>query len=228
MDQRDNGQRKTAGTGGDGAADTAAAADERQHAPSAARTAPVIAAVLDDYLPARGTVLEVASGTGEHIVHFAPLRPGITWLPSDPSPQARRSIAAWTRAQGLGNVEAPRALDLTAAGWYRDVPEDLAAVLASNLLHISPWEATLGLLQGAAARLAAGGRLFVYGCFRVGGTHLTANNAAFDDRLRAQDPHWGVRDIGEVADAAAAVGLRLEAARPTPADNRLLILARAG
>lgn len=210
------------------ALDPATGADERQRAPSAERTAPVIAAVLDAHLPARGTVLEVASGTGQHVVHFAARHPGITWLPSDPEPRARRSIAAWMRDSGLANVEPPRALDLTVPHWYREVPPGLAAVLTSNLLHISPWEATLGLLEGAAARLAEDGRLFIYGCFRVDGAHLTENNAAFDESLRARDPRWGVRDIGEVAAAAGAVGLRLEEIRPTPADNRLLILARSG
>lgn len=210
------------------AVDPAAGEDERQHAPSAERTAPVIAAVLEERLPARGTVLEVASGTGQHVVHFAARHPGITWLPSDPAPRARLSIAAWTRDRGLANVEPPLALDLTAPRWYREVPSDLVAVLASNLLHISPWEATLGLLEGAAARLSEDGRLVVYGCFRVDGAHLTENNAAFDESLRARDPRWGVRDIGAVAAAAGAVGLRLEEIRPTPADNRLLILARSG
>lgn len=202
--------------------------DERQRAPSAERTAPAIARVLDRELPERGTVLEVASGTGQHVVTFAALRPAITWLPSDPSPEARRSIAAWTRASGLDNVAPPRDLELTQRHWYRAVPRNLAAVLASNLLHISPWEATLGLLEGAGQCLAPSGRLIVYGCLRIGGEHLTANNAAFDASLRARDPRWGVRDLDAVAAAAAAAGLALTEVVEMPADNRLLILAPAG
>ncbi|UEX76435.1 DUF938 domain-containing protein [Spiribacter halobius] len=209
------------------AVDPAMGADERQRAPSAERTVVPIAQVLARYLPAAGTALEVASGTGQHVVTFAANHPGITWLPSDPSPDARRSIAAWVRAGGHANVLPPRDLDLTHTGWQEAVPDGLVAILASNLLHISPWAATLGLLQGAAERLASEGHLFIYGCLRIHGRHLTESNAAFDASLRARDPRWGVRDLDDVTDAASAAGLALKEVVPMPADNRLLVLALA-
>lgn len=197
--------------------------DARRHSPAAARNAEPILAVLRDWLPAAGEVLEIASGSGEHAVHFARALPGLTWRPSDPDPEARRSIDAWRAHAGLANVAAPLALDVTVTPWP---PARADAIVCINLLHISPWAATEALMAGAARVLPAGGRLLVYGPFRVDGAHTAESNARFDAALRARDPSWGVRDSAEVAACAQAHGLALVDTRALPANNRMLVFER--
>ncbi|HET9622692.1 MAG TPA: DUF938 domain-containing protein [Kofleriaceae bacterium] len=199
----------------------------KQHAPAAARNREPIAAVLGRVLPARGAVLEIASGSGEHAVWFARAFPGVQWQPSDPSPEARASIAAWRAEAGLANLAPPIALDVSAA-WPADAPDGpLDAVVCINMVHIAPWAATLGLFAGAARVLAPGGLLFTYGPYRFAGAFTAESNAAFDRSLRARDPAWGVRDVDDLEAAARAHGLALRETVAMPANNHALIF-RAG
>lgn len=197
-------------------------ADARRTAPAAARNRDAILAVLRGWLPPRGTVLEVASGSGEHAAHFAAALPALTFLPSDPDPGARASTDAW--CAGLPNVRAAIPLD-AAAAWP---PLRAGAVLCVNMIHIAPPAATSGLLRGAAGALAPGGALILYGPFRRGGRHTAESNAAFDAGLRARDPAWGVRDLEAVEAAARAAGFGPAELREMPANNLMLRLVLEG
>ncbi|MFP3921664.1 MAG: DUF938 domain-containing protein [Dichotomicrobium sp.] len=200
---------------------------DKQFSPSAARnTGPIIAA-LRGRMPEAGRALEVASGTGQHIVAFAEGFPGLDWTPSDPDPAARASIAAHVGEAGLANLNPPLDLDLTKPAWPEPVRPGLDVMVAINLLHISPWAAALGLLSGAGRLLAPDGRLVIYGPFAHGGEHLSEGNVRFDASLRCRDPAWGVRDVGDVADAGKAEGFDLAEVIEMPANNLMLILARA-
>jgi SAM-dependent methyltransferase len=198
---------------------------ERQFSPAAARNAGPILRVLRRALPARGSVLEFGSGSGQHVIAFAAALPGLRWLPSDPDPAARRSIAAWSRAAGRGNVAPPLDLDV-----LRDPPErwpgSLDAIVAINLLHISPWAGTLALLEGAGRALPPDGLLFLYGPFMQDGRHTSASNAAFDRLLRSYDAGWGLRDLDQVATVAEPAGLRLQRSVAMPANNLSVLFRR--
>ncbi len=197
----------------------------RRFAPAAARNRDPILDVLRPLLPAAGTVLELASGTGEHIVHFARAVPHLTWQPSDPSPEARASIAAWIAAEALANVRSPLDLDASAPAWPLGTVD---AVLCINMVHISPWAATEGLMRGAAAHLVDGGLLYLYGPFRRADVPTAPSNEAFDADLRRRDPRWGLRDLETVRETAAAHGLRFEAIAEMPANNLSVIFRKAG
>ena len=159
--------------------------------------------MLARVLPASGLVLEIASGTGQHAVHMARALPRLTWQPSDPDPEMRASIRAWTARSGLANVRAPLDLDVRAACWPLAAAD---AVVCINLIHIAPWSATAALAAGAARLLPPAGVLVLYGPFRREGRHTAPSNAAFDRSLRAADPDWGVRDLESAADVASAAG----------------------
>jgi SAM-dependent methyltransferase len=178
--------------------------------------------VLRAALPSSGSVLEVASGSGEHIVHFARALPAIDWQPSDPDSAARASIDAWVDESGLGNVRPALAIDAAAAGWPIDRTD---AILCINMVHISPWAATLGLLANAGRLLPSGGLLYLYGPYLVSGA-MTPSNADFDDDLRRRDPAWGVRDLEAVTAAAADHALRLDRVVEMPANNLSVLLRR--
>jgi len=180
--------------------------------------------VLERVLPRRGLVLEIASGTGEHAVAFAAALPGLVFQPSDADRESLASVEAWRAHAGLANVRPALALDVHAPPW--PLPEPPDAILCSNLIHIAPWSACLALLDGAAAALAAGAPLVLYGPYREGGVHTASSNAAFDASLRERDPRWGVRDLDEVAAEAAARGLALEEVVAMPANNRTVVLRR--
>ena len=198
--------------------------DPRRSAPHVARNAEPIAEVLREVLPARGLVLEVASGTGEHVLHFARLFPKLLWQPSDPEPAALRSIEAWRAESGLFNLLPPVSLDARAAEWAV-VRAD--AILCINMVHISPWAATAGLLRGAGRLLEAGAPLYLYGAYRQAGVATAPSNEAFDASLRARDPDWGLRELDEVAAEAGKHGLRLDAVVPMPANNLSVVLRKA-
>ena len=201
--------------------------DDRRYAPATQRNREPILAVLRRALPASGTVLEIASGTGEHAVWFAANLPGIAIQPSDPDDEHRASIAAWTAFTGVSNVRAPLALDVTAPAWEADggVPA-IAAILCINMIHISPWAATLGLMRGAGTLLPPGGVLYLYGAYKRGGAHTAPSNASFDASLRAREPAWGVRDLEAVTAAATNAGLAPESVIQMPANNLSVILRR--
>jgi hypothetical protein len=200
--------------------------DERLSSPSTARNRAPITAVLRRCLPATGAVLEIASGTGEHVAWFAAEFPDLVFQPSDPSPASRASIAAWTA--GMANVRAPLALDVAAAEWeaHAGIPRPLAAILCINMVHISPWGATLGLMRGAGRLLGDGGLVYLYGAYKRDGRHTAPSNAAFDASLRAQNPEWGVRDLETVAAEAAAKGFALADVVEMPANNLSAIFRR--
>ncbi len=202
--------------------------DERLFSPSTERNRAPIAAVLRRWLPAAGTVLEIASGTGEHVGHFAAEFPGLVFQPSDPDRTARASVAAWTG--GAANVRPPLALDVASPGWEDDprIPVPVAAILCINMIHISPWAATLGLMRGAGRLLAAGGVLYLYGAYRRAGKHTAPSNAAFDASLRRQNPGWGVRDLEAVVAEAERHGFALAEAVEMPANNLSVLLRRRG
>lgn len=191
--------------------------------PAAARNAAFIAEVLKRVLSPSDLVLEIASGSGEHAVHFARALPALVWQPSDPDEAARRSIVAHARAAGLANIRSPLAIDAIRQPWPV-VRAD--AVVAINMIHIAPWDATIGLMTGAEATLAEGGVLYLYGPFREEGAHTAPSNAVFDDSLRARNASWGVRDIEAVAAAARTHNLHLVERVAMPANNLSLIFHR--
>ena len=167
--------------------------DERKYAPAAARNREPIFDVLRPLLPKQGLVLEIASGSGEHVTELAQgCGPAVTFQPSDPDADARRSVDAWTRERGLGNVRPAIALDATSGSWPIDSAD---VVFCINMIHISPWPATEGLFRGAADVLVSGGVLYTYGPYRRDGAHTSAGNAAFDRDLRRENPAWGIRDV---------------------------------
>ena len=196
---------------------------DKRHAPATLRNRDTIAAVLGDWLPASGTVLEVASGSGEHAVHFAAAFPKLDWQPSDPDPAALASIAAWSAEAGLPNIAAPLHLDASAPDWPLGHAD---ALLCINMVHISPWAATQGLLAGAARLLPAGAPLILYGPYVEPDVPTADSNIAFDASLRARDPAWGLRNINDVKAAAAAAGLTFAERRAMPANNLMLLLRR--
>ncbi len=197
--------------------------DPRRFAPAAARNRDPILDALRRHLPARGLVLEVASGSGEHALHFAAALPGLVFQPSDPDADARASIDAWVAQSGLANIRPALALD--AAGAWPLAAAD--AVVCINMIHIAPWAATEGLLRGAAAILPPGAPLILYGPYRRGGAHTAPSNADFDADLRARNPAWGVRDLEAVAALAAGHGFGPPAVAEMPANNLTVVFRRA-
>ncbi|MGE0613800.1 MAG: DUF938 domain-containing protein [Hyphomicrobiales bacterium] len=195
-------------------------------APSAVRNIPPILEVLKPRLPASGRALEIASGTGQHVCAFAEAFPGIHWTPSDADANARRSVAAWTAACGAHNIAAPLSIDVTAPDWPDAIEGPLDLICAINLIHISPWEAALGLMSGAGRLLREGGLVYLYGPYKQDGAHTAESNMRFDESLRERDPAWGVRDMGDVAAAAAAQGLTQQEVIAMPANNFSLLFAR--
>jgi hypothetical protein len=189
--------------------------------PATARNRDPILAVLREILPATGRVLEVASGSGEHVAYFARAFPELTFQPSDPSAEARASIDAWQQAEDLDNVASAIELDVTAT-WPID---EVDAILCINMVHISPWEATLGLLSGASERLCAGAPLFLYGPYIVD-AETAPSNRDFDASLRSRNPAWGVRELRDIEREADARGLALERTVGMPANNLSVILRR--
>lgn len=198
--------------------------DGRLAAPAVARNRDVILDVLRPLLPASGQVLEIASGTGEHLVHFARALPGLTWQPSDPSPAARTSIAAWAGAEGLSNVLPPLDLDAAAAEWPVTQAD---AIVCINMIHISPWASTQGLLAGAQRLLPPGGVLYLYGPYRRADMPTAPSNEAFDADLKRRNPAWGLRLLEDVATLAGTHGLILERVVEMPANNLSVVFRRA-
>ena len=196
---------------------------DRRSAPAAARNRGPISDVLRGVLPAKGLVLEVASGTGEHSLHFAREFPGLLWQPSDPEPASLRSIEAWRAESGLFNLLPPVAVDARAADWPVDAAD---AIVCINMIHISPWAATAGLMRGAGRLLQAGAPLYLYGPYRQAGVETAPSNEAFDADLRARNPEWGLRSVEQVADEAARHDLALERVVPMPANNLSLLFRK--
>jgi SAM-dependent methyltransferase len=194
-----------------------------RNAPAALRNREPILAVLRRVLPAKGIVLEIASGTGEHAVHFAAAMPSLAWQPSDPDADARGSIAAHAAIARLPNLRAPLALDAAAWPWPARSAD---AVVCINMIHIAPWRAAEGLMRGAGALLPRGGVLALYGPYREAGVATTPSNEAFDRSLRSRDPEWGLRQLGDVAALAEQNGLMFAERVTMPANNLMAIFRR--
>jgi SAM-dependent methyltransferase len=195
---------------------------ERRFAAAAERNREPILSVLREVLPARGLVLEVASGTGQHTAYCAAALPGLTFQPSELAGESLASIAAW--CEGLPNVRPPIVLDATAEVWPVAAAD---AIFNANMIHIAPWAVCEGLVRGASRTLAPGSLLILYGPFRIGGEHTAESNAAFDQRLRETDPAWGVRDFEAVCGLAERAGLRFDRRVPMPANNQTLVFRKA-
>jgi SAM-dependent methyltransferase len=181
--------------------------------------------VLRAHLPAHGLVLELASGSGEHVVHFAGDLPDLVFQPSDPDPTARASIDGWADASGLANIRPALALDATATPWPIAAAD---AILCINMIHIAPWSAARGLIAGAVRVLSPAGVLYLYGPFKRDGAHTAPSNEAFDRSLRGQNPDWGVRELEAVAALAMTAGFSTPLIVPMPANNLSLIFRRSG
>lgn len=195
--------------------------DHRREAPAVARNRDAILDVLRRVLPGSGVVLEVASGSGEHAAFFAASLPGLTFQPSDPSPEARASADAW--CAGLPNTRPALALDAAATAW----PVDRAdAVLCINMAHIAPWTVTIGLLHGAARVLPSGAPLVLYGPWIRDGVETAPSNLAFDADLRARNPDWGLRRLDDLTREAAALGFGMPEVTAMPANNVVMVLRR--
>ncbi|GAO77853.1 MULTISPECIES: DUF938 domain-containing protein [unclassified Sphingopyxis] len=196
---------------------------DKRHAPATLRNRDAIVAVLRDWLPATGSVLEVASGSGEHAVHFAAAFPDLDWQPTDPDPAGLTSIAAYRVDAGLANIAPPIALDAASDVWPLDRAD---AILCINMVHISPWEATTGLLAGAVRLLARGAPLILYGPYFEPDAPTAESNLAFDASLRSRNPAWGLRDTDAVKAAAVDAGLAFAERRAMPANNLMLLFRR--
>ena len=197
--------------------------DARRFAPAVARNKDAITEVLVRHLPPSGLALEIASGSGEHALHFAAHFPALRFQPTDPDAAALASIAAWRVEAQPANLLPPLMLDVMADAWPVQKAD---AVLCINMIHIAPWEASAALIRGAARVLSRDGILFLYGPFKQDGTHTAPSNAEFDASLRAQDAQWGVRDLEAVAEIASAAGFAAPVVEAMPANNLSMIFRR--
>lgn len=216
----------------------------KREAPAAARNRTVIADVLAEELPATGTVLEVASGTGEHVIHFAERFPQLHWQPSDPDAEARASIAAWCAETGLANIAPPLAIDAASAAWPLDRCDAVvcinmdshscddakstgyAACVCINMVHISEWAATIGLFQGCTRVLQAEASLILYGPYLEEEVPTAPSNLAFDRSLKERNPEWGLRDLAEMDRLADQYGFTRTRRVEMPANNLALVYRR--
>jgi SAM-dependent methyltransferase len=215
-----------------GKSGTPPAPDGRLDGPAFHRNHDAIWSAIDGFLSKQnGNVLELGSGTGQHIAEFARLTPDLTWWPSDIYPSHLASIEAWRRHAGLANLRAPQRIDLADPAWRWTADEQagaaLAAMLCINVLHIAPWRVAQNLFAGASRYLRTNGRLFVYGPFMRDGAHTAPSNAAFDASLRAENPEWGVRDLADLTAFAQGAGLTAAEIAPMPANNLVLAFARS-
>jgi SAM-dependent methyltransferase len=207
--------------------------DGRLDAPAFQRNHEPIWTVLAKHLTGQaGDVIEVGSGTGQHVVYFARHTPDLVWWPSDLNQRHLRSIEAWRTHSGLHNIRSPLRVDLSDPDWCPELkagegPKDVAAIFCANVIHIAPWPVAEGLFAGAGRYLRSGGKLFLYGPFKRAGKHTALSNAVFDTSLRDGNPDWGVRDIADVEKLAQSVGLALVEENEMPANNLTLVFARS-
>lgn len=195
----------------------------KRHAPAAERNKTYIAEVLSQSLPEEGKVLEIASGTGQHAVYFAESFPHLTWQPSDPDPHALESISSWCEESDLPNLLSPLHIDATMSDW---VVGEMSAVICINMIHISPWESCIGLIEGASKYLTEGGLLYLYGPFQIDGVHTAPSNERFDESLRMRDSSWGVRDLTTVKKLAESHKFLCSAVVDMPANNKSVLFVR--
>lgn len=210
--------------------------DRRRYAPATERNREPILNVLEAVLPPTGTILEIASGTGQHAAFLAAHLAPRHWLPSDPSPIARDSIHSWQVATNVNNLSAPLDLDVTQANWIESVRQwqataapaasQIKAIVNINMIHISPWAACEGLFAGAKTLLAPGAVLYLYGPFKQKGQHTAPSNEAFDRSLRSQNSSWGIRDMSDVEALANQHQFQLDRSVPMPANNFSIVFLR--
>ena len=213
--------------------------DLRQYAPATQRNRQPILDVLKQHVSTQGTVLEIASGTGEHACFLASHLPHCAWLPTDINPLSLGSIEAWRHQSALDNLLPPILLDVRDLPWSVEASplpkplqstnfslEDVQAIASINMVHISPWEACQGLLAGAGRILPSGGVLYLYGPYKRNGSHTSSSNAAFDQSLRSRNPEWGVRDLEAVVALADAQALDLTTVIDMPANNLSVIFSK--
>jgi cyclopropane fatty-acyl-phospholipid synthase-like methyltransferase len=201
--------------------------DHRQYAPATLRNREGILKILSEVLPLGGNVLEIASGTGEHATFFASKLESCRWIPSDVSALALESIIAWQNACPGSNLELPLLIDVIQDNWQQEVlHRKINAIVNINMIHIAPWQAWLGLLDGASRLLPKGGILYLYGPFKQNGEHTAPSNESFDRSLRDRNPLWGVRDLEEIVATAAAQNLTLQQVIAMPANNLSVIFNR--
>ena len=201
--------------------------DARIFSPSASRNREPIFNILKSFLPQDARVLEIASGTGEHGAFACQARPDLRWRPSDLDADSRASQAAWAKALGLDNFLPPLTIDACKQDWGVVDEAPYEALVCINMIHISPWEAGLGVIRGAGRYVKPGGVLFFYGAFMRDGRHTAPSNEEFDRSLKTRDPSWGVRDISDVAAVAAKPGFALEKTVDMPANNMCVIFRKA-
>lgn len=202
------------------ASDAPVASDARRHAPATLRNRDAILAVLRDHLPASGTILEIASGSGEHVTWFADQLPALRWQPSDPDPAALASITAWGKNVAQGTVLEPLIIDASLSDWPATHAD---AILCCNMVHIAPWDAAIGLFAGAGRLLTPGAPLILYGPFIEADVPTAESNAAFDISLKARDLRWGLRDVADLEALALQKKLYLALRIAMPANNLALI-----
>lgn len=196
---------------------------DRLEYPATLRNRDAILDVLRGVLPASGTVLEIASGSGEHAIHFARACPGLTFQPSDPEDAALKSIKAWTRESGVRNVLPPVKLDAMAETWPLAAAD---AVLCINMIHIAPWRATEGLMRGAAKILQSNSPLYLYGPYRQAGVVTEPSNEMFDTSLKSRNAEWGLRNLDDVAALAKHAGFAAPEVTRMPANNLSVVFRR--
>jgi SAM-dependent methyltransferase len=200
---------------------------DRQFSPSAARNRRAIGDVFVEHMPHAGKILEIASGSGEHVIHLARRLPAVHWLPGDPDPAARRSIRAWIAHSALANIAQPHATDAAAVRWPVENEAPLDGMVSINMIHITPFGAARGLFAGAGRLLRPGGGLFLYGPFSRHGRHTAPSNAAFDASLKSRDPRWGVRDLDvDILPLAESAGLLVEQVVAMPSNNYAVVFTK--
>jgi len=202
----------------------------KRFAPATERNRTPLLAVLESQLPKAGTILEVAAGTGQHAAFFAPRLAPRWWLPTDLDEANIASIAAWREEVDASNLLPPQPLDVLAPRWSVEasvLPEPISGIVNINMVHISPWSCCEALFDGAARMLKPQAPILMYGPFKRGDEHTAPSNAAFDKQLRAQDPHWGVRNLEDVIDVAEARGFSLGVVVEMPANNLMVSFVRA-
>lgn len=201
--------------------------DARQYAPATQRNREPILEVLSQNLAPKSTILEIASGTGEHAAFFASGRQSWSWIPSDINPQARESIIAWKKIDKISNLALPLAIDVTQDNWFDLVADrEIDAIVNINMIHISPWSACLGLMAGAKEILSSGGKLYLYGPFKRNEKHTSDSNVQFDRSLKSRNSTWGVRNLETVVETAAKANLKLDRTVEMPANNLSVIFTK--
>lgn len=202
----------------------------KKNAPATQRNKEPIIKVLKECLPDHGTILEVASGTGQHTIYFIEHLPNHYWQPSDPDEANRKSISAWWWDVQLNNILPPLDLNTQDEHWSVekiDLPLPVSSIVCINMIHIAPWEATIGLMQGAARILPKEGILYLYGPYKVDGKHTAPSNELFDISLRSQNSKWGIRNLTTVTDLAQKNGLEFVKTVDMPANNLSVIFRKS-